>query len=416
MANITKRMTKSGATYRIKVSLGYDETYKQITKSMTFKPKPGMTKRQIKAELNRQAVLFEEKTKQEYAEHLRRVEMGLDDDTSLTARRVRFEPLAEEWIELMETTHEMKPATIIRIKTMRERTYKAIGNIYVDVLKYRQIQKFITSLAKKGVNKHTGGGLSQKTQKHYVTFISDVLSYARTCGLITDNPCTKVKTVKTGEKEKEIYSLEELKTLLNLINEKADLQHRVMFNLLAYCGMRRGELMGLEFKDIDFDNNTLKIVRTSNYQNGDTGIYTSTPKTKSSIRELYLQPDLVKLIKEWQHEQQKTAEKCGDLWAYSDRLFINWCGEPMRPYYPYKWLKDFCEKEHIPFKGLHSFRHTVATQSIVNGADVSTVSAILGHSTVSTTLNIYTHAVRKAKAKAANLMAGLIESDNNKSA
>lgn len=416
MANITKRMTKSGAAYRIKVSLGYDETYKQITKSMTFKPKPGMTERQIKAELNRQAVLFEEKTKQEYAEHLRRVEMGLDDDTSLTARRVRFEPLAEEWIELMETTREMKPATIIRIKTMRERTYKAIGNIYVDVLNYRQIQKFITSLAKKGVNKHTGGGLSQKTQKHYVTFISDVLSYARTCGLITDNPCTKVKTVKTGEKEKEIYSLEELKTLLNLINEKADLQHRVMFNLLAYCGMRRGELMGLEFKDIDFENNTLEIVRTSNYQNGDTGIYTSTPKTKSSIRELYLQPDLVKLIKEWQHEQQKTAEKCGDLWAYSDRLFINWCGEPMRPYYPYKWLKDFCEKEHVPFKGLHSFRHTVATQSIVNGADVSTVSAILGHSTVSTTLNIYTHAVRKAKAKAANLMAGLIESDNNKSA
>ena len=416
MANITKRMTKSGATYRIKVSLGYDETYKQITKSMTFKPKPGMTERQIKAELNRQAVLFEEKTKQEYAEHLRRVEMGLDDDASLTARRVRFEPLAEEWIELMETTHEMKPATIIRIKTMRERTYKAIGNIYVDVLNYRQIQKFITSLAKKGVNKHTGGGLSQKTQKHYVTFISDVLSYARTCGLITDNPCTKVKTVKTGEKEKEIYSLEELKTLLNLINEKADLQHRVMFNLLAYCGMRRGELMGLEFKDIDFENNTLEIVRTSNYQNGDTGIYTSTPKTKSSIRELYLQPDLVKLIKEWQQEQQKTAEKCGDLWAYSDRLFINWCGEPMRPYYPYKWLKDFCEKEHVPFKGLHSFRHTVATQSIVNGADVSTVSAILGHSTVSTTLNIYTHAVRKAKAKAANLMAGLIESDNNKSA
>lgn len=100
MANITKRMTKSGATYRIKVSLGYDETYKQITKSMTFKPKPGMTERQIKTELNRQAVFFEEKTKQEYAEHLRRVEMGLDDDTSLTARRVRFEPPA-----LVRRTH-----------------------------------------------------------------------------------------------------------------------------------------------------------------------------------------------------------------------------------------------------------------------------------------------------------------------
>ena len=405
-------MTKSGVTYRIRVSAGYDDNFTQIMKSMTYKPKPGMSQRQIKAEVNRQAVLFEEKVRQEQAEKKKRIELGLEDDFSLSAKRVKFKPLAEEWIELMETTHEMKPATIIRIKTMRERTYKAIGEVYVDVLNYRHIQKFITSLAQDGVNQHTGGGLSQKTQKHYVTFISAVLSYARTCGFITDNPCVNVKTVKTGDKEKEIYTLEELKTLLNLINEKADLQHRVMFNLLAYCGMRRGELLGLEFKDIDFENNTLEIVRTSNYQNGSTGIYTSTPKTKSSVRELFLQPHLTAMIREWQAEQQENAEKCGDLWVNSDRLFINWRGEPMRPYYPYKWLKDFCEREGVPFKGLHSFRHTVATQAIVNGVDVSTVSAILGHSNVSTTLNIYTHAVRKAKAKAANVMAGLIDEND----
>ena len=71
----------------------------------------------------------------------------------------------------------------------------------------------------------------------------------------------------------------------------------------------------------------------------------------------------------------------------------------MRPYYPYKWLKDFCEKENLPFKGLHSFRHTVATESIVNGVDVSTVSAILGNSSVSTTLNVYTHAVKKSQSE-----------------
>ena len=276
MANITERQTKSGVAYRIRVSAGYDDNYTQIMRSMTYKPKPGMSQRQIKTEVNRQAVLFEEKVRQEQAEKKKRIEMGLDDDLSLSAKRVRFEPLAEEWLNLMETTHEMKPATIIHIKTMRERTYKAIGNVYVDVLNYRHIQKFITSLAQKGVNKHTGGGLSQKTQKHYVTFISDVINYARTCGLVDDNPCTRVKTVKTDKKEKEIYSLDELKILLMRINEKADLQHRVMFNLLAYCGMRRGELMGLEFKDIDFENNTLEIVRTSNYQNGETcgyGIY-----------------------------------------------------------------------------------------------------------------------------------------------
>lgn len=414
MANITKRMTKAGATYRIKVSLGYDETYKQINKSMTFKPKPGMTERQIKSELNRQAVLFEEKTRQEHEEHLNRIERGEADDLSLTARRVRFKALAEEWLELMETTHEMKPATLVRMKAMKGRTYQAFGNVFVDLITYRQIQQFITGLSKPGVNLRTGGGLSQKTQLHYVTFISDVMNYAKTCGLIENNPCLKIKTVKTAVKEKDIYTLAEIQDLLSRISEKADLQHKVMFNLLAHCGMRKGELMGLEFKDFDFENNTVQIVRTSNYQNKWTGIYTGTPKTKSSVRELYLQPNLMELIKEWQQEQQKTAEKCGDLWAYSDRLFINWRGEPMRPYYPYKWLKDFCQKEGLPFKGLHSFRHTVATESIVNGADVSTVAAILGHSNISTTLNTYTHAVRKAKAKAANLMADLISGTNPK--
>ena len=174
-------------TYRIRVSAGYDDNFTQIMKSMTYKPKPGMSQRQIKAEVNRQAVLFEEQVRQEQAEKKKRIELGLEDDFSLSAKRVKFKPLAEEWIELMETTHEMKPATIIRIKTMRERTYNAIGEVYVDVLNYRHIQKFITSLAQDGVNQHTGGGLSQKTQKHYVTFISDVLSYARTCGFITDN-------------------------------------------------------------------------------------------------------------------------------------------------------------------------------------------------------------------------------------
>ena len=412
MATITERKTKTGLSYRIKVSLGYDETYKQITKSMTYRPAPGMTQRQIKTEVNRQAVLFEENTRQEYAEHLKRIEMGLDDDATLTAKRVKFKPLAEEWLNLMETTHEMKPATLVRIKALKERAYQAFGNTIVDMMNYRQIQQFITGLAQDGVNKRTGGGLSQKTQLHYVTFISDVLNYAKTCGLIENNPCVKIKIVKTAVREKDIYTLEEIRQLLTLIDAKADLQHKVMFNLLAHCGMRKGELMGLEFKDIDFENNTLSIVRTSNYQNKSTGIYTGTPKTKSSVRELYMHPHLTEMIRQWQCEQQETAEKCGDLWVDSDRLFINWRGEPMRPYYPYKWLKDFCEREGVPFKGLHSFRHTVATESIVNGADVSTVAAILGHSNISTTLNTYTHAVKKAKAKAANLMANLISGES----
>ena len=71
----------------------------------------------------------------------------------------------------------------------------------------------------------------------------------------------------------------------------------------------------------------------------------------------------------------------------------------MNPNTPYTWLKRFCEKEHISYKGLHRFRHAFATQAIVNGkADIKSVSAVLGHSKVSTTTDIYTHAIQSANA------------------
>ncbi|MGN0476056.1 MAG: tyrosine-type recombinase/integrase, partial [Ruminococcus sp.] len=108
------------------------------------------------------------------------------------------------------------------------------------------------------------------------------------------------------------------------------------------------------------------------------------------------------------NEQLDQSIKCGDLWHDTDRLFITWCGEPMHPNTPYTWLERFCDENKLPFKGLHSFRHTFATQAITSGTDVATVSSILGHSQTSTTLNLYTHAVQAANVKAINVMADLI--------
>ncbi len=395
MANITKRINKSGKlSFLIKVSLGYDVDNKQIIKSMTWKPETNMTVRQAEKEANRQAILFEDKCK----------------SSDLTNKRVKFQHLANEWLELVETTQEMKPSTIVRLKTLKERTYKAIGHIYVDKLTYRQIQSFIVSLSKDGTNQKTGKGLSQKTQKHYLSFISDVMKYAKKCGLIFNNPCVDVSTVKTDKKEKEIYSLDELKTLLNRIDSKADTDYKVLFSILGYCGLRRGEVLGLEYKDIDFESGIVSIVRTSNYQTG-LGVYTSTPKTKSSCRKILLQTNVLNLIKQLKAEQQEKAIKCGDLWNETDRLFITWCGQPMHPNTPYTWLKRFCEEESLPFKGLHSFRHTVATQAIIGGQNYKSVSSVLGHSQTSTTMNIYAHATQESNIEVFNCIADLINSN-----
>ena len=152
----------------------------------------------------------------------------------------------------------------------------------------------------------------------------------------------------------------------------------------------------------------MTIKRTSNYRKG-IGVYTDTPKTETSYRSLYIQAKILDVVKQLQAEQQEQANKCGDLWVQSDRLFTPWCGKHMHPNPPYTWLKRFCERENVSFKGLHSFRHFVATQAIASGIDVKSVSAMLGHSQTSTTLNIYAHAVQQTNEKALSTIANLLE-------
>lgn len=206
MATISRRKNKNGeVTYRIKVSCGYNFDNKQVIKSMTYKPEIGMTERQAEKEAQKQAILFEEQCKNGF----------------IAERSVKFKDLAEEWLNLIELTKEQKPSSIERLKSCKERTYKAIGSTYVDKVNYRQIQQFIISLSKNGVNQRTGQGLSMKTQKHYLSFISDVMRYAIKCGLILNNPCKNISVVKTEQKEKDIYSLEELRSILAKINKKA---------------------------------------------------------------------------------------------------------------------------------------------------------------------------------------------------
>ena len=355
--------------------------------------------------------MFEEKTKQDYEAHLLREADQQDKENNeieYAKKHTTFKELADEWVSLQEETHELKNSSLLRMKSCRERTYNAIGDILVCKLTYRKIQFFITSLSKDGVNQKTGKGLSKKTQQHYLTFISDVLLYAKKCGIIDDTPCRDITFTKSEQKEKEVYSLSEAKKLLALIDEKAPLNYKLFFNLLAYSGMRRGEALGLEYKDIDFTSSVLSIRRTSNYHQG-YGVYTDTPKTKSSYRSLYIQPKLLTLIKLLQIEQKQQALACGDLWVDSDRLFITWNGKPLHPSAPYKWLKHFCEHEKLPFKALHSFRHFVASQALASGVDVKAVSSMLGHSQTSTTLNIYAHVIQETNEKALTSIADLLE-------
>ena len=385
---------KRGNSYVIRVSCGYDTDGRQVYQSMTWKPEKEMTPKQIEKELARQVVLFEEKCKMGYQ-----------------SKAVKFETFAEEWFEeyakpnLRNTTYE-------RLLQLRKRVYEALGYMRMDKITPRQIQAFVNALSKEGANERTGKPLAPKTIRHNLSLISDVFSYAVKMGVVSDNPCGRVTVPKIGQKEKKIYTVEEVTKFLSEL-ENEPLKYKVFFNIAVFSGFRRGEILGLEWKDIDFENEVISVRRTSCYT-AQKGIYTDTTKTRKSQRSMKFPKKIMEILAKYQQEQNAEAARLGSKWVENDRLFVKWNGEPMNNNTPYFWLNEFCEKHDLPFYGLHSFRHLFASLLVNQGVDIVTVSGALGHSTVSTTSNIYCHMIENSQARASEAIANALNFGSKK--
>jgi len=249
--------------------------------------------------------------------------------------------------------------------------------------------------------------LSPKTIRNYHSFVSSVLGYAVRMGMIRDNPARNVILPPLEHGEKECYTLEEAQRFLDSLG-RAPTKYQAFFVLAIYGGFRRGELLGLEWKDIDFKDHIISIRRTSLYTK-EKGIFTDTTKTARSQRTLKLPFAVFEVLKRHRAAQSEERLKLGDVWHGSDRLFVNWDGKPMHPNTPYHWLRGFCKETGQRFLGVHQFRHLNATLLITSGTDARTVSAALGHSQTSTTLNIYTHTFQEAQARAGEAVAAVLE-------
>lgn len=368
--------TKRGSSYRIRSSMGYDTQGKQIMRSMTWRPSPGMTERQIEKELNRQMVLFDEECR----------------GSSLTDGHIKFQAFTEQWfVEYVDRT--LGRRTQYSYRQMVPRVYAAIGHLYLDKITPRQLQRFVNSL-----------DLSPKTIKNHLSLISSVFTYAVKMGMVPTNPCRAVTLppLETG-KEKVCYTLEQTQQFLDALVD-APVCWQVFFSLALFGGFRREELCGFEFEDFDFEQHTVSVRRASLYTPQD-GIITASTKTAKSRRTLKLPAWIFDLVKRLQAEQAMQRLALGDQWHECGRLFTKPDGSPIHPEQPYKWLKRFCADKCLPFYGIHQFRHLNASLLIYNGEDVRSVSAALGHSQASTTLNIYSHTFETAQARACDAMA-----------
>lgn len=376
MATIRRR---PNGTYEIKVSCGYGVDGKQRNQYKSYKPEPGMTKRQIEKEMQRQAILFEEDCKR----------------GQITAA-VKFETFAEQWFEEYAKVN-LRPTSYARMKQLTKRVYPAIGHKRLDKITARDIQKFITDMLTNGRNLNNGKPLSRKTAVHHLSFISDVFSYAVRMGMLCDNPCRRVFVPKQEQEEKQIYTIEQVKILYeNLKSEPMKYQAYLLLSI--YSGYRRSEMLGLEWKDIDFEHDLIHVRRTSQYTS-EKGIYTDTTKTRKSKRVSKMPASIMNLLRQFKADQNEEARRLGTKWEDYDRLFTKWNGAPMNPQTPFEWLKVYCERIGIPFRNIHSLRHLHASLLIFEGVDVVAVSEDMGHSVVGTTLNLYSHMFQEAKAR-----------------
>ncbi len=392
MATISKR----GDSYRIKVSCGYDVNGKQVVQSKTWKPPENMTERQIKKELDKIAVLFEEECK-----------IG-----HVTAA-IKFQTFADQWFEEYAKLN-LRKTSYTRNVQLSKRVYAAFGHMRLDKITTRDVQKFVNDLFVNGRNFQTGKPLSRKTVIHHLSLISNIFNYAMDMDMISHNPCERVKVPKAEKKEKAIYTMEEMEHIFELL-ENAPLRFRVFIILAVYSGFRRGEMLGLEWKDVDFDHGVINVRRTSNYTYL-CGSYTDTTKTRKSQRSAKFPSLIMDLLRDLKAEQDEAREKLGTQWIETDRVFVSWNGNAMFVHQPYKWFKHFCKVNNVRFCDLHSLRHFHASILIFAGVDPVTVSGELGHSAVSTTTSTYVHMFQEAQARTSEIITEALDFSKKKKA
>ena len=169
-------------------------------------------------------------------------------------------------------------------------------------------------------------------------------------------------------------------------------------------GLRKSELAGLEWKDIDFEKNTMHIRRACYYVDKEFGVVTKGTKTFGSTRLLTMPDTLVKVLKEYKEWYDTMKVAFGNLWEGTDRLMVSDDGHPVFPDLYLIWLRKILKKANLKKVSLHSLRHTNITLQLTAGVDIKTVSARAGHARASTTTDIYSHYLKNSDSHACKVL------------
>ena len=250
-----------------------------------------------------------------------------------------------------------------------------------------------------------GRKLATKTVLEHHRLLHTILAQAEKEMLVPYNAAAKATPPKATQKEVSYFQLEDIVKIRQAL-EGEPLKWKVATNLLLITGCRRGEVMGLRWSKVSFEQSQIRIDTNLQYT-PERGIYTDTTKT-STTRFLKLPAETMALLKQYHRWWLELKLKNGDRWVDTDFLFVRDNGEPMSPDSLTQWLAGFSKRHGLPHINPHAFRHTMASVLIGNGSNIVAVSKRLGHAKVSTTTDIYTHILAEADEQASESLADMM--------
>ena len=404
MASITKNL-KDGKiiSYKFRACIGRDDAGKQIWRCCTWKAPIGVSAARVEKAAQKAAVEWEREVKEDYKNVLENPEILKQRE--IQSKKTDFAYFVREiWYPICIGNGEHKPTT--------EEFYVHISNVLINGFKGKTLQninsididKFLIYMRTEYRTKQ-GKPLAAKTIRHYYSALRFIFSFAINRDYIANNPMDKAECPKLPKKEVDAFTEEQARLFFKHL-EDCPLDFHCMLHLMITLGLRRGEVIGLQWRDIDESRGTIHVERGVTYT-AKTGIIVTTPKTVTSIREVPLMPSTLLLLKQLKEKTKETYPNTILEYAFifpsQKDLFT-----PRDPNAVTRRVKLFIKSCNMLDKSPHFLRRSAATLLLNSGGDLKAVQNILGHSDSSTTLNFYVKSDLKQAQIATEKMAAVL--------
>ena len=274
-----------------------------------------------------------------------------------------------------------------------------IGGKQIASLTTADMQKFYNKIKKEGrVREYPihGKTLADSMVRGVHMMLHEALDTAVKERLIAKNPTNGTTVPKCNYPEKQILGDSQLETFLEAI--KGEEYWDAFFYVEVMTGLRRGEICGLKWQDINFEENKLQVKRSVSVKKGG-GVSTGETKTETGVRSILMPPSVADVL---QNRKQRAITE----WVFPNFMHPE---QPISPATAYRKLKIILKHAGLPLIRFHDLRHTFATHATHGGVDPKTLAGILGHTNASFTLDIYTHVTSDMQKAASNIVGNIMQ-------